>query len=87
MSTADKHTWIIGTDSHVNFHAYEDGYHNGPRCAVCGFYFCCWCEPDHYDDECDGQAPIPGSPARLSTAGIELLESSVLRVPSGGSDA
>jgi len=47
-------------DTEADTFAYEVGYHNGPKCVVCGFYFCHHCNPDGWNTEC-GTPPIPGS--------------------------
>lgn len=49
------HVWIreYGT---VDIFGYEspDGYHNGPRCAVCGYGFCHHCYPNGPAVDCPG---------------------------------
>lgn len=59
-----EHTWRE-EDSRIDRFAYDAGYHNGPVCVVCGFYYCVHCDPKAVDSEC-GTAPIPGDPSKLS---------------------
>lgn len=35
----------------------ETTEHSGPRCTVCGFYFCIHCAPDAWSHECPGPPP------------------------------
>jgi len=34
--------------------AYFSGYHNGPRCVICGYYFCVHCNPGGPETDCSG---------------------------------
>lgn len=45
--TADKN------NDDIDICAYEAGYHNDPRCIVCGYGFCHHCYPEEYDSECE----------------------------------
>jgi hypothetical protein len=63
-----KHTWKTqdwdGPDGDIDLFAYEAGYHNGPECADCGFFFCHHCDPDGYETEC-GEPARPGDPSKI----------------------
>jgi hypothetical protein len=44
-------------DGEIDIFAYEYGeYCNGPKCEVCGKGFCHHCNPECYDEECNGEA-------------------------------
>lgn len=45
-----EHTWEQGEDGYINIFAFEEGYHNGPKCVVCGYSFCHHCS--------DGKVPV-----------------------------
>lgn len=71
-----KHTWKLndyGDCPGIDTVAYSVGYHNGPKCVNCGFYFCEHCNPEGYESEC-GVAPIPGQASKLG-AGYGMSES------------
>lgn len=68
-----KHTWKLDKNGHIDDMAYDvevydSGDHNGPRCTVCGFYFCEACArsigKNCYDSE---QYPCPGEPPEGKT--------------------
>lgn len=54
---ARGHVWATNDDGTVDDFAYdyegEAGYHNGPRCVVCGYSFCHYCQ-DTPDEDCEG---------------------------------
>lgn len=43
------HVWELSEYGDINFFAYGSGFHNGPRCTVCGYGFCHHCknEPEY----------------------------------------
>lgn len=48
-----KHLWRIDPDTgEVDEFAICNGYHNGPVCEKCGYFFCEHCNPDGWNDEC-----------------------------------
>ena len=55
-----KHLWrtIDGgftpdeNDPKIDNFIFENGFHNGPECVLCGLSFCEHCEPKEYDSEC-----------------------------------
>lgn len=67
-----KHKWrkndYNGDD---DVFAYESGYHNGPECETCGFFFCKHCDPDGWKTEC-GTAAIPGQAEKLDRAMVAM---------------
>ena len=64
-----KHKWIKGSDGENDIFQYEAGYHNGPKCARCGFYFCHHCNPEGYDSECSPNTkPIKGDSSKINPA-------------------
>lgn len=56
-----KHTWQAdsrgGPDSAAFAVVGPDMEHAGPRCAVCGFFFCESCWRDGWNQECPGSPP------------------------------
>lgn len=74
------HTWLTRFDTKPDLYdddaegavtdrlAYSAGYHNGPRCKVCGYYFCEHCNPEGWGTECKPDAePVKGNDANLYT--------------------
>lgn len=62
-----KHRWkMCGYEENdeIDDFAYGVGYHNGPECVDCGFYFCQHCDPEGYETEC-GTPAIPGQASKL----------------------
>jgi hypothetical protein len=55
------HTWQKDTFGKPDDFAYdvEAAYtaHNGPRCTVCGFFFCEHCWPGGWQQDCPGPPP------------------------------
>jgi hypothetical protein len=47
-----KHQWAQTEWGSVDIFDYDQGYHNGPRCALCGRSGCHHCEPSMYEEEC-----------------------------------
>lgn len=48
------HEWRKDEDGHVDVFAYEVGFHNGPVCVKCGYYFCHHCQTQPTKD-CKGE--------------------------------
>lgn len=48
----NEHHWIKSFGE-IDIFALEYGYHNGPKCADCGYEFCHHCNPDGYKTECE----------------------------------
>ena len=48
-----KHLWYKNKDGEVDNWQLDCGYHNGPRCEVCGESFCEHCDPDWAEYECE----------------------------------
>lgn len=48
-----KHQMKKNKDGNIDIFAYENGYHNGPVCEVCGKKFCHHCDPKCYEEECN----------------------------------
>jgi len=42
---AKGHTPILEKDGRLNFLAYNEGFHNGPKCSKCGWSCCMHCDP------------------------------------------
>ena len=49
-----KHAWKLDAYGEIDIFAYNEGYHNGPECVVCGVSFCEHCHPEFYYEECTG---------------------------------
>lgn len=50
-----KHLWIKNPyDKKIDIFAFENGFHNGPKCTRCGKEFCHHCNPECYQEECKG---------------------------------
>lgn len=69
-----KHKWIKdGKD--IDIFAFEEGgYHNGPRCSVCGFGFCHHCYPEGYNTGCP-HVPMGSDDSKLDSSTISLINS------------
>jgi hypothetical protein len=55
-----KHKWLLGEDGKINFCTFNENYHNGPECQVCGYSFCEHCVSsvnDKLEEECPGYTP------------------------------
>lgn len=56
------HVWQLDEDGEVDTSAYDidiEGVgHSGPKCAVCGFFFCEFCHREWWGSECIGE-PVP----------------------------
>lgn len=49
------HVWVEDEWGNVDIFAYhKDEYHNGPRCALCGYGFCHHCNPEGPEVRCKG---------------------------------
>lgn len=56
-----KHQWQVDSRGEPDTSAHavvaETMEHAGPRCTVCGFFFCESCYPAGWQRECPGPAP------------------------------
>lgn len=56
-----EHQWERTASGEVNDEAFtvvaETTEHEGPRCSVCGFFFCIHCYADGWTHACPGPAP------------------------------
>ena len=55
---ATQHEWLLDESGEIDTSAFEIERefrgHNGPRCNLCGYCVCIWCE-DEIEEECDGK--------------------------------
>lgn len=77
-----KHKWITYDDGSGDIDLFAGGevsvgFHNGPKCARCGFQFCVHCDPQGYKTRCPQTTLLPDD-AKLS-AGIIALDRSFKR--------
>lgn len=49
-NTYERHDWAKNEDGTIDYFAFENGFHNGPRCTRCSHSFCEHCDPDGYDE-------------------------------------
>lgn len=47
-----KHQWAETEWGSVDIFAYDEGFHNGPRCELCGRTGCRHCDRAMEDEEC-----------------------------------
>jgi hypothetical protein len=59
-----QHKWQI-RNGEPDIFAYAEGYHNGPKCIVCGYYFCQHCNPNGWNTSCGSIDPEPGDDAKV----------------------
>lgn len=45
-----RHAWARNSVGKIDYFAFENGFHNGPRCTRCSHSFCENCEPDGLKD-------------------------------------
>ncbi|MEU1240045.1 hypothetical protein ABZ388_06770 [Micromonospora parva] len=57
MGEQREHQWERTDRGAVNDFAHEIANHNGPRCTVCGFFFCENCYPQGWQRTCPGPPP------------------------------
>ncbi|RAO26488.1 hypothetical protein PSN13_06516 [Micromonospora saelicesensis] len=57
MGEQREHQWERTKSGEVDEVAHEIANHNGPRCTVCGFFFCGRCYPRGWTRVCPGPAP------------------------------
>lgn len=48
--TYKRHAWVKNSDGSIDYFAFADVFHNGPRCSRCSYAFCEHCNPDGLDD-------------------------------------
>jgi hypothetical protein len=65
ITTQAQHKWQM-EHGVPNIFAYADGYHNGPKCIVCGYYFCKHCNPSGWNTSCGNIDPEPGDDSKVS---------------------
>lgn len=60
-SEVATHTWQPDSTGRPDAFAFDvehvDMGHNGPRCTVCGFFFCECCWPEGWQHKCPGTPP------------------------------
>lgn len=56
-----EHVWLLDDHGDPDTMAHDvevgSGGHNGPRCTVCGFFFCVHCAPQGWQHCCPGPPP------------------------------
>ena len=52
-----EHQWILEEDGERDDFQMDVGYHNGPRCSVCGFSYCHHCGTSPENLVCPGKEP------------------------------
>lgn len=43
LAIESGHDWELNDDGEIDFWAYQNGDHNGPRCKKCGYFYCEHC--------------------------------------------
>ena len=47
-----NHLWAKDENGDIDMFAFEEDYHNGPRCTKCDDYFCAHCTPNWAETKC-----------------------------------